>query len=424
MYRWVALLLVLLLSCASAAGAVAQTGQRVALVIGNGAYREVPRLANSFRDASDVADALRGLGFRVQLVRDATRPAFEAALQRFARDGAGAEIALFFFAGHGIEARGENHLIPVEARLMDIADIDFETVGLPAVLRAMQGAAARLVFLDACRDNPFTPRIRGLGASRSVARGLARVEAADLGTLIAFATAPGTVAADGAGANSPFTAALKRHLAEPGLDVRQVMTRVRRSVVEATGGSQVPWDNSSLVTDVVLRPPNGMGAAHLAEPAPAALTPARPAAIPGTGSGNWVATRRVAAERAIPLPAAIPPPSRQAGGQLGKYLGAWGGTELGGGRHAVVIVLSVDEATGTADILMAASSLNATGPGVQPRAWHNRFVARVTPEAMSWRTIWDYRLIVTTPNHAVIEGRPPPDAPAARGVNAHFPRIE
>lgn len=411
--------------------AAAQAQQRVALVVGNGAYREVPRLPNPARDAADMAETLRGLGFRVQLLRDATRPAFEAGLQRFAREATGAEVAAFFFAGHGIEVRGENHLIPVEAKLAEAADVDFETVSLPAVLRAMQGAQARLVFLDACRDNPFAPRMRGLSGTRSLARGLARVETADLGTLIAFATAPGTVAVDGAGSNSPFTAALKRHLAEPGLDVRQVMTRVRRSVLETTGGQQVPWDNSSLVTDVVLRPAIGDAAPAAPSMPPVPLAPAalpQPRAErPALGAGNWAATRRIAAERGIPLPTVIPPVSRQSAGGLAHYLGAWGGTELrsGTGRHAIVIVLSADEATGTADILMAASATTGTGPGVNPRPWHARFIARATPTEMTWRTTWDYRMVITAPNHAVVEAQPPRSSDLGGGrISARLPRIE
>lgn len=199
----------------------ASNAQRVALVLGNGAYQAVPQLSNPGRDADELAQTLRGLGFQIRVVRDATRARFEAALQQSSQDATGAEVA--------------------------------------AVLRAMQGARARLLFLDACRDNPFAATLRSVAGTRSVAIGLGRIETADLGTLVAFATAPGTVAADGAGRNSPFAAALTRHLAEPGLDIRQVMTRVRRSVVQQTGGQQVPWDNSSLVTDLVLRAPAAPG---------------------------------------------------------------------------------------------------------------------------------------------------------------------
>ncbi|WP_270938477.1 caspase family protein, partial [Falsiroseomonas oryzae] len=276
----------------AAASAFAQPGARVALVVGNGAYQAVPRLANPTRDAEDVAQALRGLGFRVQLLRDATRASLEAALQQFSRDATGAEVAAFFFAGHGIEVQGENLLIPVDARLTTLTDTDFQTVKVASVLRAMQGAQARLLFLDACRDNPFAVTLRSVAGTRSVSRGLGRIETADLGTLVAFATAPGTVAADGTGRNSPFSAALVRHLGEPGLDVRQVMTRVRRSVVQATGGQQVPWDNSSLVADVVLRPA-GAGAPAPAPAASTAVQAAAPAAVPG-GAGQWGPTRAVA----------------------------------------------------------------------------------------------------------------------------------
>lgn len=413
MRPWFAVLAVVL--GLMAPGALAQPDQRVALVVGNGVYREVPRLPNPARDAGDVAEALRGLGFRVQLLRDATRPALEAALQRFARDAAGAEVAAFFFAGHGIEVRGENHLVPVEAKLADVADVDFEAVALPAVLRAMQGAQARLVFLDACRDNPFAPRMRGLSGSRSLARGLARVEAADLGTLIAFATAPGTVAADGSGSNSPFTAALKRHLGEPGLDVRQVMTRVRRSVVEATDGRQVPWDNSSLVTDIVLRPAGPAAAPHAA----ARPAPARP------GGADWAMARRAAAERGISLPAALPPIDPRDAGMLRDYLGAWAGERLNRtARFAMVIVLSVDEAAGTAQVIMGTSEAPAPAPGVFMRAWHGRFQARATREGLSWETPWAYRLVLTASGDARLQARSPPGVTPPVTVGAILQRVE
>ncbi|MBW8270689.1 caspase family protein, partial [Caldovatus aquaticus] len=239
-------------------GAAARAQQeRIALVIGNGAYRTVPRLANPGRDAQGMAEILRGIGFRVDLVRDATRAQQEEALRRFGRAADGAEIALFFYAGHGIQVGGENYLMPVDARVADARDIDYELVALPLVTRAMERARVRILILDACRDNPLAAQVRGLSGTRSVGRGLARIEQVDLGTLVAFATSPGAVALDGSGGNSPFTAALLRHLPTPGLEIRQVMTRVRASVVQQTGGQQIPWDNSSLVTEVVLRPVGG-----------------------------------------------------------------------------------------------------------------------------------------------------------------------
>ncbi|MBY0334791.1 MAG: caspase family protein [Acetobacteraceae bacterium] len=414
MRLWICVLGVLL---GLAGPVLAQPGTRIALVVGNGAYREVPRLANPARDAADMAEVLRGLGFRVQLLRDATRPALEQALQRFAREATGAEVAAFFFAGHGIEVRGENHLIPVEARLADLADVDFETVGLPAVLRAMQGAQARLLILDACRDNPFAPRMRGLGGTRSAVRaGLARMDAPDLGTLIAFATAPGTVAADGTGPNSPFTAALKRHLPEPGLEVRQVMTRVRRTVVEATGGRQVPWDNSSLVADVVLRP----GAAALSAPAPVAAS-----LPPRRGTEGWPAARRLAAERGISLPPVIPAPDPREAGRLRDYLGAWAGERLNRtGRYAMVIVLSVEEAEGTARVLMGTSESPLPGPGVNMRPWHGRFLARASAAELAWEAPWAYRLVLTGPGTARLIGRSPPSVTPPVNVSATLRRIE
>jgi len=250
----------------------AAPAQRLALVVGNGAHRAVPRLANPAADAAAVAEVLRASGFRTEVLRDAGREGMPAALRRLAAAAEGAELALFRFAGHGIQIGGENDLLPVDARLAHVRDVDFELVGLPVVLRAMQGARARVLILDACRDNPLAAGMRGLSATRSVGRRLARVETVDLGTPIAFSTSPGAVALDGTGRNSPFTPALRQHMATPGLEIRPLMTRVRRSVVEATGGQQVPWDNSSLIAEVVLRPGRPPDAAE-APPPQVALAP-------------------------------------------------------------------------------------------------------------------------------------------------------
>ncbi|WP_431281565.1 caspase family protein [Humitalea sp. 24SJ18S-53] len=403
----------------------AQTARRVALVVGNGAYQAVPRLPNPGRDAQDVARVLRSLDFSVQILEHADRPTVEAALQRFSRAAAGAEIAAFFFAGHGIEARGENFLIPVEARLGSVNDLDFQAIAVTSVLRAMQGAQARLLFLDACRDNPFAVNMQGLSGSRSLARGLARVETADLGTLIAFATAPGTVAADGNERNSPFTTALVRHLAEPGLDIRQIMTRVRRSVVEATGGRQVPWDNSSLVSDVVLRAHQGGQQAPAPTTQPAVLPTLRP---PGTAAGrdNWAVARRVAAERGIPLPRDIPPGNAERAGSLGHWVGAWGAAERWNrvGRHQMIIIPRVDEANGTAEVIYAQSgpterSHDPTRPGT-----FRRFVGRVTAEALTFTGPWTFRMSWQGPNSVMVHGTPPPGEPGLTPIVVHVPRVE
>jgi hypothetical protein len=369
----------LLLLAAFAGPALAQ--QRVALVLGNGAYRSVPRLANPVTDAQGVAETLRRMGFQVDLVRDASRAQTEEALRRFGRAAEGAETALFFYAGHGMQVGGENYLMPVDARITDARDIDYELISLPLITRAMERARVRILILDACRDNPLAAQVRGLSATRSVGRGLARIEQVDLGTLVAFATSPGAVALDGSGRHSPFAAALLQHLPTPGLEIRQVMTRVRASVVQATGGQQIPWDNSSLITEVVLRP-GGAGAVAAAPPSPAPPpprpepaapqprfaapspppVPAAPAApvpaagVAGAAGGALARAREVAAGLRIPLPAALPAIAqpRSAGG-LGRFLGAWGGASVWNqlGRDLLLIVVSVDEASRSAEVLLA-----------------------------------------------------------------------
>jgi peptidoglycan hydrolase-like protein with peptidoglycan-binding domain len=254
--------------------------QRVALVVGAGAYRHVPPLPNAANDASDMAASLRGLGFDVDLVLDPDRTALERAVERFGLATRGAEAALFFYAGHAIEVGGRNWLIPVTAELRTPQQLRFQALEVEAVTEQTQAAARfSMIILDACRDNPF--RRLWPAASRSTAgRGLARVSPAT-GTLVVFSTAPGAVAADGQGRNSPFTAALLRHMPTLGMEVRPMLAEVRRSVREATGGAQVPWEESSLEGAFYFRP-----TAAPAAPAPTA-TPAAPPAAQTSDSLAW-----------------------------------------------------------------------------------------------------------------------------------------
>jgi tetratricopeptide (TPR) repeat protein len=232
----------------------AQTGSRVALVIGNGAYRHSTRLPNPANDATDVAAALRRLGFDVVDGRDLDKRGMEDRLREFGRKLDHATLALFFYAGHGLQVGGKNYLVPVDARLERAGDLGLDTVDLGQVLAQMESEQrVNLVFLDACRDNPLARTLaRTLGTrSTSVGSGLATVQSA-IGTMIAYATQPENVALDGSGRNSPFTEALLKHIGTPGLDIAAVMRRVRSDVVAATRGKQVPWDHSSLMGDVVL----------------------------------------------------------------------------------------------------------------------------------------------------------------------------
>lgn len=226
--------------------------RRVALVIGNGDYAHVEPLPNPANDARAMAEALKGVSFEVVTRQDLDRQATVETLSDFAGRLEGAEVGLFFYAGHGLQVDGVNYLVPVDARLSRAADVFLSLVSLEQVLQVMETEVpTRLVFLDACRDNPLARSLsRSLGATRSTAvgQGLARIDTA-VGTLIAYATAPGDVAEDGAGENSPFTAALLDHIATPGLEARQVLSRVRQAVHQETEGRQVPWDSSSLMGD-------------------------------------------------------------------------------------------------------------------------------------------------------------------------------
>jgi hypothetical protein len=249
--------------------AAAEAASRVALVVGNGAYRHAVALRNPANDARAVSAALGRLGFEVITGLDLDRRGLEERVRELARRAQGAEAALFYYSGHGLEVAGRNYLVPVDARLEQPSDLPFETVAADTVLQAIEQAArVGLVFLDACRDNPLARSLaRSMGASRSgsVGRGLAAMQAGT-GVLLVFATDPGATAADGEGRNSPFTEALLAHLEKPGLEVRQVMTRVRQDVLARTGNRQRPWDSSSLTDDFYFKP---------AAPAP---TPAAPAA--------------------------------------------------------------------------------------------------------------------------------------------------
>ena len=225
--------------------------RRVALVIGNSAYEHAVPLENPKNDADALAAVLERLDFEVVKGIDLKRSEFEKTVRNFSRTVRGAEVALLFYAGHGLQVNGLNYLAPIDARLTDEADLDFETVQLATILKQMEREAkTNLIFLDACRDNPLAKNLaRSMGTrSVSVGRGLARVNSG-IGTLIAFATEPGNVALDGEGANSPFTTALLSHIETPGLDIAQLMRRVRRDVMTLTAERQVPWNNSSLTGD-------------------------------------------------------------------------------------------------------------------------------------------------------------------------------
>ena len=264
----------LALFCCAATLALADPGRRVALVVGNGAYQNAPALPNPPNDARAVAEALRGLGFEVIEATDLDQPAMLDQVDAFSARLEGAEAGLFYYAGHGLQVGGENYLVPIDARLQREAQVRLQTLPLQTVLATMEVTVpTRLVLLDACRDNPLAQQLkRTMGASRSqaVGQGLAEVRTA-VGTLIAYATGPGDVASDGQGAHSPFTGALLDHIATPGLEVRQVLGRVRDEVLKQTSERQVPWESSSLRGEFYFRqppPPDPVAAAPPSPPEP------------------------------------------------------------------------------------------------------------------------------------------------------------
>ena len=220
--------------------------QRVALVIGNGAYEHAPRLANPLNDVSDISAALGRLGFQVTKLENADYDGLRRGLRAFTRAASTAETALIFYAGHGIEIDGRNFLVPVDARMASDQDVEYEAVPLDLVSRAVERASElRLVILDACRENPFAVAMRRTGATRSIGRGLARVEPAGE-FLVAYAAKGGSLAADGKGRNSPYSTALLAHLEQPGLEVGLMFRKVRDAVLAATGGQQEPFVYGSL----------------------------------------------------------------------------------------------------------------------------------------------------------------------------------
>ena len=231
--------------------------QRVALVIGNSAYQHATALPNPKNDAADLASLLKKLDFDVVEGRDLDKASMDRTIRNFANKLAGSQLALFFYAGHGLQVGGQNYLVPIDAELNTAAALDFETVRLDLIQRTMERESTTNIFIvDACRDNPLARNLaRALGTrSASVGRGLAAMESGE-GTLISFSTQPGNVALDGTGRNSPFAKALIKHLATPGEDLPTILINVRNDVMAATERRQVPWEHSALTARVFFIPP-------------------------------------------------------------------------------------------------------------------------------------------------------------------------
>jgi len=245
--------------------ALATTQKRVALVIGNTAYRHAPRLENPKNDATDISAVLRKLGFRVIEGFDLDKAGLERKIREFAAALRGAEVGAFFYAGHGLHVSGNNYLVPVDAQLTTVSALDAELVRLDVVHRAMEKETpTNILFFDACRDNPLSLNLARAMGTRSVeiGRGLATVEHG-AGTLISFSTQPGKIALDGTGRNSPYSRALAKHLATSNDDLAAVLIAVRKDVMRDTDRKQIPWEHHALTARLYLNaaaeaPPRGL----------------------------------------------------------------------------------------------------------------------------------------------------------------------
>lgn len=225
--------------------------QRSALVIGNGAYLSGP-LKNSVNDANDMASALEAVGFSVVLKTNADRRTMKEAIREFGRRLRSSGVGLFYYAGHGLQVKGRNYFIPIDAQIETESEVEYEAVDAGRVLGQMEdaGNGLNIVILDACRNNPFSRSFR------SPQRGLAVMNAPE-GTILAYATAPGNVAADGDGRNGLYTAKLLKHMQTPGLAIELFFKQVRREVRHASAKQQVPWTESSLIGDFYFKPKSG-----------------------------------------------------------------------------------------------------------------------------------------------------------------------
>jgi hypothetical protein len=283
-------------SLAVVLSSTAHADKRVALVIGNGLYQNVPALPNPPNDAADVAGSLRRLGFSVRPVMNASFDDMRRALLDFGHQASDAEMAVVFFAGHGMEIGGENWLIPVDAELRTDTDAETEAVSLRTViLQVSKASQLGLVILDGCRNNPFAAKMQRSIRVRAVERGLARIEPAE-NVLVAYAAKDGTTAADGDGRHSPFTTALLKNLEMPGLEITFMFRSVRDDVMAATHREQQPFVYGSL----------SKAAIYLKPSAPGIVTTAPEETIAPSSS-----QQQDKAQAAATPPSAGPDPSRQ-----------------------------------------------------------------------------------------------------------------
>lgn len=250
--------------------------KRIALIIGMAKYQNVPALANPSSDAAAMGELFKEAGFdSVDTKLDLTLAQLRREVRNFAASAANADIAVVYYAGHGIEVSGTNYLIPTDAKLASDYDIPDETYPLDRILDALEPVKRlRLVILDACRDNPFNRTMKRSLGTRSIGRGLAKVEPTTSNTLVAFAAKAGAVASDGEGANSPFALALLKNITVPGLELRLAFGKVRDDVIKTTGNRQEPFVYGSLGGDAIALVPTMAAPLAAASVAPAPDEPA------------------------------------------------------------------------------------------------------------------------------------------------------
>jgi Caspase domain len=312
---------VMMVAAAIGYATAAKADSRVALVIGNSTYRNASQLPNTINDANAIAVLFRSVGFEVVNSRtDLGVVDFKRAVRDFLVTAENADIAVVYYAGHGIEVSGTNYLIPVDAKLARGYDVEDEAVALDRIIWALQSVKRlRLILLDACRDNPFIAKLRSVGTRATPKGGLAKIEVVGADTMVAYAAKAGSVSYDGDGANSPFALALLKNVAEPGLDIRIALGRVRDQVLKETGGRQEPFIYGSLGGSIIplvpLPPPKRIEPA----PAPPAVAvrepPTRPSAAISPVESNRVEKPAPIIGNAVPTevePPKAPQPSSQA----------------------------------------------------------------------------------------------------------------
>ena len=288
--RRIGMALIGLIGLAAGTEALAET--RVALVIGNGSYTNAPKLTNPSNDATAVSIMLEHAGFAVVEVRtDLGNVEMRRVIRDFSVRTQKADVALVYYAGHGMEMNGQNFLVPVDAKLLRDIDVEDETISVDRVIGMIEPARQlRLVILDACRDNPLA---RNMVRTRTQTRatfpgGFAPPGSESSGTLIAFAARAGFTASDGTGSNSPFTSALLKHLMTPDLDIRLALGKVRDEVMQSTSNGQEPFVYGSLGGDkVVLARGTADGASPAVAPAPVVAAPAPAVVSPSADANAW-----------------------------------------------------------------------------------------------------------------------------------------